>query len=84
MINDGEPLLREQQRAKALLFRLLFEAKGMFTFEMRGFALEGARLSFYIKPADGFLLPKIMQWIKQTFSVRFNLRVGRTGHLMFS
>ncbi|MDR0760707.1 MAG: transposase, partial [Treponema sp.] len=46
----------------------------------RGFALEGARLSFYIKPADGFLLPKIMQWLKQTFAVRFNLREGRTGH----
>jgi hypothetical protein len=80
VINDGEPLFREQQRAKGLLFRLLFEAKEMFTFEMRGFALEGARLSFYIRPADGFLLPKIMQWLKQTFTVRFNLRTGRTGH----
>jgi hypothetical protein len=79
-INDGEPLFREQQRAKALLFRLLFEAKKLFTFEMRGFALEGELLSFYIKPADGFQLPKIMQWLKQTFSVRFNLRTGRTGH----
>jgi hypothetical protein len=79
-INDGEPLFREQQQAKALLFRLLLEAKDLFTFEMRGFALEGEWLSFYIKPADGFQLPKIMQWLKQTFSVRFNLRVGRTGH----
>jgi hypothetical protein len=80
VINDCEPLFQEQQWAKALLFRLLLEAKEMFTFEMRGFALEGARLSFYIKPADGFQLPKIMQWLKQTFAVRFNLRVGRTGH----
>jgi hypothetical protein len=79
-INDSEPLFREQQRAKVLLFRLLFEAKKLFTFEMRGFALEGELLSFYIKPADGFMLPKIMQWLKQTFAVRFNLRVGRTGH----
>jgi hypothetical protein len=79
-VNDGEPLFREQQRTKALLFRLLIEAKKMFTFEIRGFALEGERLSFYIKPADGFLLPKIMQWLKQTFAVRFNLRAGRTGH----
>jgi hypothetical protein len=79
-INDGEPLFREQQRAKALLFRLLLEAKGLFTFEMSGFALEGEWLSFYIKPADGFQLPKIMQWLKQTFAVRYNLRTGRTGH----
>jgi hypothetical protein len=80
MINDSEPLFREQQRGKALLFRLLFEAKKLFTFEMRGFALEGYLLSFYIRPADGFLLPKFMQWLKQTFTVRFNLRTGRTGH----
>jgi hypothetical protein len=48
---------------------------------MRGFALEGEWLSFYIKPADGFQLPKIMQWLKQTFAVRFNRHDGRTGHL---
>jgi hypothetical protein len=46
-INNREELFYEQQRAKALLFRLLFEAKKLFTFEMRGFALEGALLSFY-------------------------------------
>jgi hypothetical protein len=79
-INDGEPLFREHQRAKALLFRLLFEAKDLFTFEMRGLTLDGARLSFYIRPEDGFRLPAIMQWLKQTFAVRFNLHVGRTGH----
>jgi hypothetical protein len=79
-INDGEPLFREQQRTKALLFRLLFEAKEMFTFEIRGFTLEGELLSFYIKPTDGFQLPAIMKWLKQTFTVRYNMRVGRTGH----
>jgi hypothetical protein len=26
-------------------------------------------------------LPKIMQWLKQTFAVRYNLRHGRTGHI---
>jgi hypothetical protein len=60
---------------------VLREAKDLFTFEMRGFALEGERLSFYTKPADGFQLPAIMQWLKQTFAVRFNLRAGRTGHI---
>jgi hypothetical protein len=30
---------------------------------------------------DGFQLPEIMRWIKRTFAVRFNRRVGRTGHL---
>jgi hypothetical protein len=39
------------------------------------------RLSFYIKPADGLQLPAIMQWVKQTFAVRFNRRTKRTGHV---
>ncbi|MDR1469219.1 MAG: hypothetical protein LBT00_07990 [Spirochaetaceae bacterium] len=38
-------------------------------------------LAFYIKPADGLKLPKIMQWLKQTFSLRFNVRTGRKAHL---
>jgi hypothetical protein len=38
-------------------------------------------LSFYIRPADGLQLPAIMQWLKQTFAVRFNLGGDRTGHV---
>jgi hypothetical protein len=38
-------------------------------------------MSFYIKPADGFQLPEIMQGIKQTYSVRYNVCDGRTGHI---
>jgi hypothetical protein len=48
---------------------------------MRGLAFDGAGLAFYIKPADGLRLPFIMQWIKQTFSVRFNVRTRRLGHV---
>jgi hypothetical protein len=80
-VNNREPLFWEQKRAEDLLFRILIEAKDLFTFELRGFALEEGRLSFYIKPEDGFRLPEIMQWLKQTFAVRFNRRDGRTGHL---
>jgi hypothetical protein len=39
------------------------------------------RLSFYIKPKDGLQLPAIMQWLKQTFAVRFNLHARRTRHV---
>jgi hypothetical protein len=38
-------------------------------------------VSFYIKPADGLRLPEIMQWLKQTFAVRYNVYDGRTGHI---
>jgi hypothetical protein len=79
-VNVGEPLFRLGW-AVVLLHRVLREAKKRFDFEMRGFRLDGKWLTFYIKPTDGKELPKIMQWIKQTFSVRFNVIVGRTGHV---
>jgi hypothetical protein len=43
--------------------RALCDTKGRYEFEMRGLKLEGSWLTFYIKPADGYKLPKIMQWL---------------------
>jgi hypothetical protein len=79
-INNREPLFRRRQ-AVAIFCRVFVEAHGRFDFDLRGFRLEEEWLSFYIKPADGLQLPAIMQWLKQTFSVRFNLHGGRTGHV---
>jgi hypothetical protein len=79
-VNVGEPLFRLGW-AVVLLHRVLREAKKRFAFEMRGFRLDGKWLTFYIKPVDELRLPKIMQWVKQTFSARFNVRMGRTGHV---
>ncbi|MDR0638842.1 MAG: hypothetical protein LBG27_08080 [Spirochaetaceae bacterium] len=79
-INIGEPLFKLPW-TKVLLYRVLREIKKRYPFEMRGLRLEGARLTFYIKPKDGFMLPLIMQLLKQTFSLRFNIIAGRTGHV---
>jgi hypothetical protein len=79
-VNVGEPLF-ELPWTEKLLCRVLRDAKGNYSFEMRGLKFEGATLSFYIKPEDGKELPDIMQWVKQTFSARFNVIVGRTGHV---
>jgi hypothetical protein len=76
-VNIEEPLFQLSE-TKALLNRVLRETKARYGFEMRGLRLEGARLTFYIKPDDGLKLPLIMQWMKQTFSARFN---ARTGHV---
>jgi hypothetical protein len=78
-INVGEPLF-QLPWTKTLFYRALRATKGRFAFEIRGLKLEGSWLTFYIRPADGFELPKIMQWLKQTFSLWFNLRTGRKGH----
>jgi hypothetical protein len=78
-INVGEPIF-QLPWAKTLLHRALCDTKGRYEFEMRGLKLEGSWLTFYIKPEDGYKLPKIMQWLKQTFSLWFNRRTGRKGH----
>jgi hypothetical protein len=67
--------------AAAIFFRVLRETQRLFAFEIRGLALEDEWLSFYIRPADGLQLPRIMQWMKQTFAARFNVWAGRMGHI---
>jgi hypothetical protein len=79
-VNNREPLFRRRQ-AIAIFCRVFGEARERFAFELRGFRLEEEWLSFFIKPADGLHLPAIMQWVKQTFAVRFNLSEDRTGHV---
>jgi hypothetical protein len=79
-INNRERLFQER-RALSLFDRVLTEAKNHFVFEIRGLRLADDLLSFYIKPADGFELPWILKWIKQTFAVRYNLLAERTGHI---
>jgi hypothetical protein len=61
--------------------RVLNEARKRYVFELRGLRFCGPAVSFYIKPVDGFELPEIMQWIKQTFAVRYNVMKGLDGHL---
>jgi hypothetical protein len=79
-INNREPLFSRQEAVKVFC-QVFGEARKRFAFELRGFALVEGRLSFYIKPADGLQLPAIMQWVKQTFAVRFNRDEDRTGHV---
>jgi REP element-mobilizing transposase RayT len=80
VINNREPLFRRRQ-AIAIFCQVFSDAGRRFAFELRGFALVEEQLSFYIRPADGLQLPAIMQWLKQTFTVRFNLCSERTGHI---
>jgi hypothetical protein len=65
----------------AIFCQVFGEAETRFAFELRGFALVEERLSFYIRPAGGLRLPAIMQWVKQTFVVRFYRCAERTGHV---
>jgi REP element-mobilizing transposase RayT len=79
-INNREALFRLRQ-ALALFRRVLGDTGERFVFEMTGLRLEVDRLTFYIRPEDGLELPDILKWMKQTFAVRYNRLMGRTGHI---
>jgi hypothetical protein len=64
-----------------LFNRVLREAGARFAIEVRHIVIQADRVSFYIKPADGFQLPEIMQWIKQTFACRYNAMKRLDGHV---
>jgi hypothetical protein len=80
VINNRESVFR-LGLAVVIFCRVLIEAKGKFPFEMRGLVIGNEWLSFYIKPVDGYQLPEITRWMKQTVSCRFNVKTGRTGHV---
>jgi REP element-mobilizing transposase RayT len=78
-VNRHEPLFLD--RAAVDLFnQVLREAGKRFAIEVRHIVIHADRVSFYIKPADGFQLPEIMQWIKQTFACRYNALKHLDGH----
>jgi hypothetical protein len=79
-VNNREPLFWVA-RKRARFEQVRNEAREIYVFELRGLRFSGPQVSFYIRPADGLMLPEIMQRVKQTFAVRFNVLDGRTGHI---
>jgi hypothetical protein len=79
-VNNTEPLFWSKPN-RDLFKQGLYEVRQIYGFELSGLRFSGPQVSFYIKPADGFQLPEIMQWVKQAFAARFNVLDGRTGHI---
>jgi hypothetical protein len=77
--NRQDPVFQVRQTL-ALFAQVLGETAERYVFEIRGLCLTEARLEFYIKPKDGFQLPQIMQLLKQTFAVRYNILHKLKGH----
>jgi hypothetical protein len=73
-VNNREPLFWSSQE-RARFEQVLCEARERYAFALR------VAVMFYIKPDDGFQLQEIMRWIKQTYSVRYNVHDGRTGYI---
>ncbi|MDR1095214.1 MAG: transposase [Spirochaetaceae bacterium] len=79
-VNRHEPIFLERN-AVSLFNRVFREAAGLFPVEVRRLRVEADRVSFYIRPVNGFQLPEIMQWLKQTFAVRYNVMKRLDGHV---
>jgi REP element-mobilizing transposase RayT len=79
-VNNREPLFWSALE-RARFEQVLNEARELRAFALYGLRFSGPTVSFFIKPDDGFQLPEIMQWIKQSYSVRYNVHDGRTGHI---
>ncbi|MDR3131477.1 MAG: transposase, partial [Treponema sp.] len=78
-INNREHLFSRKEAA-ALLLQVFEQARGRYDFEVRLLWMAGDMLTFYIKPADGLLLPEIMKWVKQVFAQRYNAKDGSCGN----
>jgi hypothetical protein len=79
-VNNREPLFWSPLE-RARFKQVLYEARARCAFALRGLRFSGPTVSFYIKPADGLMLPFIMQWLKQTFAVRYNMMKRLDGHV---
>jgi hypothetical protein len=79
-VNNREPLFWSPED-RARFKQVLNEARARYAFALCGLRFSGPTVSFYIKPVDGLQLPEIMQWIKQTYALRYNVYDGRTGHI---
>jgi REP element-mobilizing transposase RayT len=80
LVNRHEQIFLDRD-AVELFNRTLCETGERFPCEVRHLVITADSVSFYIKPADGLQLPEIMQWLKQTYAVRYNAHDGRTGHI---
>jgi hypothetical protein len=79
-VNNREPLFWSTQE-RVRFEQVLSKVREVHVFELRRLRFEGPQVSFCIKPTDGFMLPFIMQWLKQTFAGRYNVMKHLDGHV---
>jgi putative transposase len=79
-VNRGEMALARPDFKNTFL-EVVKEAKGKYDFQLWNFIVLGNMFYFLIKPGKGESLSKIMQWIKCTFTRRWNKRHQIKGHL---
>ena len=68
---------------KLMFLAVVKEAKCKFHFSLTNFCIMNNHFHIMIKPGQGENLSRIMQWILSVFALRFNKRLGYTGHVWY-
>lgn len=78
--NRGE-MIFNTRIMKELFLNVLHEAKGKYSFRVENFCIMGNHFHLLIRPDHDVSLSAIMQWVNSVFALRYNKRMGLTGHV---
>jgi len=78
--NDKEKIFGHKP-GKVIMMGVLKEAKEKYGFELANFCIMPTHIHLLITPKTGTDLPKIMFWIKLSFTKRWNALRGTSGHI---
>lgn len=78
--NRGEMIFTTRV-IKEMFLKVLREAKGKYSFRIENFCIMGNHFHLMIRPESGSSLSAIMQWVNSVFALRYNKRMGLTGHV---
>ena len=78
--NRGEMIFNPEW-AKILFMIVLELAKQKYNFQLREFCIMNNHIHFIIKPLEDVCLSRVMQWILSVFAMRWNKRMGLSGHV---
>jgi putative transposase len=78
--NRKEMILLDDS-VKDLFLGVLKEAKDKYSFSIATFCILGNHFHLFIQPGKGENLSRIMQWVLSVFAMRYNKKMGYTGHV---
>jgi REP element-mobilizing transposase RayT len=78
--NRKEMILKPNE-IKELFLQTVARAKKKYSFVLENFCIMENHFHFLIRPGKGESLSRIMHWIKFVFAIKYNQKMGLTGHV---
>jgi putative transposase len=78
---NRKEMILDARSMKEMLLAVVRTAKGKYEFRLENFCIMGNHVHFIITPGRGVSLSAVMQWILGVFAMRFNRKLGTTGHV---